>query len=87
MKPAKVVQFQVWTDAIYVLDENGSIWKNENFQDPKGWRVVPVPTHLQHDIEDAAMVERERVYDISEKLEPAKKISLPYAKSYREMEK
>jgi hypothetical protein len=67
MRACKIVHFQVCPDGIYVLDEAGSIWKNTDIKDARGWKSVPVPTQIQHDIEDAAIKDRSRVYDISHK--------------------
>ncbi len=67
MRESKIVHFQVCADCIYVLDEHGSIWKNADIHDARGWKAVPVPTQVQHDAEDSAIKERRGVYDISHK--------------------
>jgi hypothetical protein len=61
MKTAKIKQFQFYNSILYVLDEEGTLWKNPNPDNTTNWKVVPVPTIKQHDIEDLASTERYRL--------------------------
>ena len=63
-KTAKIRQFQLYNSTLYVLDEEGTLWKNPNPDNTVQWKVVPVPTIQQHDIEDVASKERYRLDDV-----------------------
>jgi hypothetical protein len=51
----RIIQFQVSQGAIYVLDSDGILWRNELGGDgpvsPARWKVVAVPSAHQHAIE------------------------------------
>ena len=62
---AKIVQFQIVGTIVYVLDAEGSMWKNTVPETSKNWTPMPGPTRAQHRMEDEAIWNRERI-DISE---------------------
>ncbi len=72
----KIISFQVHNNALYVLDAEGTLWVNLNPENSKGWKVVALPTIKQHDIEDAAAVDRynlNQVEKLNLKLNPRPK--------------
>jgi hypothetical protein len=67
-RPARIVQFQVYFGVMYILDDHGVIWRNSDPESKTSvWSVVLGPTLHQHQLEDGAILERQNVFDISEK--------------------
>lgn len=45
---AKIIQFQIFQNSLYALDEDGTLWQNNYPPTAVGWKSIPGPTHAQH---------------------------------------